>query len=123
MSQQPPNRRVLLVELDRDVRTALDVLLTRAGLTVASTDDGRAARRLFALRPDVLITDLRSAAIGAGALVHEMRASTPGVKVVATGTVADHETLGSRVSADRVFVHPIDVEELVEYLGVTPSVN
>src|SRR4051812_44633863 len=119
MAQQHSNRRVLLVELDRDVRTALDIILTRAGLTVAPTDDGRAARRLFALRPDVLITDLRSAAIGAGALVDEMRASAPGVKVVATGTVADHEILGGRVSADRVFVHPIDVEELVEYLGIT----
>ena len=123
MSRTNEKSRVLLVELDREVRSALDEILTKAGLHVTSTDDGRAARRLFALRPDILITDLRSAAIGAGALVHEMRASAPGCKVVATGTVADHETLGRRVPADKVFVHPIDVEALVEYLGGAPTVN
>lgn len=54
-----PQRRILVVDDDDDIRSLLEQLLTSAGYSVEAAADGRAALRAFHARPaDVVVLDL-----------------------------------------------------------------
>jgi DNA-binding NtrC family response regulator len=96
-----PPQRVLVVEDLEDTRTSLvDLLTLRLGLEVDAAADGHEALAMLAERPySLVITDLRMPRVGGMKLIHEMREQNhPATVIVTTG----HGSITDAVEAMRL---------------------
>lgn len=84
-----PAVRILLVEDDALVRIVTAELLVELGYAVIEAGDGAEARRLFADRPDLVITDVEPPDADGLELAAEFRALRPEAAIiVASGKMA-----------------------------------
>lgn len=107
--------RLLLVEDDPSMQTALMRALSRRGMDVEVCGDGaQALARWQAVQPDVVLLDLTLPGLdGLQVLEHARRASlaTPVLLLTARGTVGDR-ILGLNAGADDYLPKPFDLDEL-----------
>ena len=108
-------RTVLLVEDDRDVRSALAIMLADEGFQVLAAQNGfDALTSLEEHRPDVIVLDWMMPVVdGAGfvrALRDEYQLTTP-VLVITAGRVAREEALSA--GADDFLQKPFDLHDLI----------
>ncbi|MFF2193922.1 response regulator transcription factor [Streptomyces sp. NPDC058157] len=107
--------RILLVEDDADLATALRALLGRAGHEVLHAPDGREAlRRLFADRPDLMVLDIGLPELDGWQVLERTRDLTdlPVLLLTARGAEADR-VRGLRAGADDYLPKPFGQEELL----------
>ncbi|MEU9719793.1 response regulator transcription factor [Streptomyces sp. NPDC047976] len=107
--------RILLVEDDPDLATALRALLGRAGYEVRHAADGREAlRRLFADRPDLMVLDIGLPELDGWQVLERTRDLTdlPVLLLTARGAEADR-VRGLRAGADDYLPKPFGQEELL----------
>lgn len=76
--------RILIVEDDRDLNTAYQAILTKAGHTIGSVLDGKAALDMAStFQPDLILLDLLMPVMGGLEFLQEYNLdSHPGVKVL-----------------------------------------
>jgi DNA-binding response OmpR family regulator len=115
MTVDAPARTVLLVEDDRDVRSALAIMLADEGFQVLAAQNGfDALTSLEEHRPDVIVLDWMMPVVdGAGfvrALRGEYHLTTP-VLVITAGRVAREEALSA--GADDFLQKPFDLHDLI----------
>jgi two-component system response regulator TctD len=107
--------KVLLVEDDPSMRTALERALVRRGMAVASCDDGRAALARWKADPfDVVVLDLSLPGLDGLEVLGQARQAglaTPVLILTARGTVGDR-VLGLNAGADDYLPKPFDLDEL-----------
>ncbi len=107
--------RLLLVEDDPSMQTALKRALSRRGMEVEVCGDGaQALARWQSMQPDVVLLDLTLPGLdGLQVLEHARRASlaTPVLLLTARGTVGDR-ILGLNAGADDYLPKPFDLDEL-----------
>ena len=107
--------RLLLVEDDPSMQTALKRALSRRGMEVEVCGDGaQALARWQSMQPDVVLLDLTLPGMdGLQVLEHARRASlaTPVLLLTARGTVGDR-ILGLNAGADDYLPKPFDLDEL-----------
>ncbi len=122
--------KILVIDDDKDVRKALELVLSRAGHDVVLADRGEPGlERLREDGADLVITDIIMPGIDGVAVVNSIRAEFPGVPVVVIsgggnvepekfdpGAIATTAYLASatRAGADRTLTKPFERQELVE---------
>ena len=110
-----PERRILLIEDDRDVRSALAVVLADDGFQVVTAPNGfDALASLEGHRPDVVILDWMMPVVDGANFVRALRTeyhlATP-VLVITAGRVSREEALSA--GADGYLQKPFDLSELL----------
>ncbi|MGP3965386.1 response regulator transcription factor [Nonomuraea sp. 3N208] len=112
----PPSRRLLLIEDDRELGHMLVDLFTEQGYTVDLALEGQRGLHLGLSRGyDVLIVDRGLPALDGIDLLRRLRrqaVTTPVLVLTAFGTVADR-VAGLDAGAEDYLVKPFDVEELL----------
>jgi two-component system response regulator TctD len=107
--------KLLLVEDDASMRTALERSLGRRGLQVQACADGRLALGAWqAFDPDVVVLDLSLPGLDGLQVLEQARRSglaTPVLLLTARGTVGDR-VLGLNAGADDYLPKPFDLDEL-----------
>jgi CheY-like chemotaxis protein len=110
-----PDRRILIVEDDRDIREALADAMADAGAEVVVAEDGLSAlERLRAgPRPQVILLDLRLPRLGGEEFLREMRADPrfehlPVITMTAGSGSLEGDDIVARLHK------PIDVTDLRE---------
>jgi two-component system response regulator TctD len=110
-----PEMKVLLVEDDPSMQTALQRTLTKRGMEVELCSDGRVAlARWKAAPPDVVMLDLTLPGMDGLLVLEEARRSglaTPVLILTARGTVGDR-IMGLNSGADDYLPKPFDLDEL-----------
>jgi DNA-binding response OmpR family regulator len=108
------NRRILIVDDDRNLTTLLSTILKLDGLDVLTAADGASALRLLeSEQVDAIVLDLRMPGMDGRALFREMRArgnNTPVLIASAFGARAAQQELGAEAAIEK----PFDPEVLAE---------
>jgi CheY-like chemotaxis protein len=110
-----PNRnRILVVEDDPDTRAALYEVLTRAGYSVLTADDGQQALDLLerGIRPRVILVDLMMPRVAGTDLLAYMR-DDPELRFTPTIVITAMPKEQVRVIADAVLHKPLDLAPLL----------
>jgi DNA-binding response OmpR family regulator len=106
--------RVLVIEDDRDIREAIDRLLSMTGHDVrlcAAALDG--LREVAGWRPDVVVLDLNLPDLDGATVLRRIRAASAVPVVVATARGAESEMIRLlRAGADDYVVKPYSAEQL-----------
>jgi PAS domain S-box-containing protein len=110
--------RILVVDDDRDTRAALRAVLEdRGALVLLATSASEARRHMAAVRPDVLVTDIRLPGEDGYALLRALRGdpSTPGLPAVAITAYEADETSERALAAGfhAHFGKPFDPDALI----------
>jgi DNA-binding NtrC family response regulator len=96
-------KRILLVDDDEQVREILRKRLLKSGFEVLEAMDAEAALDLFHNSPvDAVITDLVMPGKGGQALIKELRAADPDVRIVAISGALDQDVPALLAEADRL---------------------
>ncbi|WIM92861.1 response regulator transcription factor [Actinoplanes oblitus] len=119
--RHPAERRILVVEDDREVGDMLLRLFQQAGYIADLARDGQAGLHLALIRRyDVLVLDRRLPAIEGLDLLARLRRSgitTPALVLTALGTV-DDRVAGLDGGAEDYLVKPFEVDELLARVRV-----
>ena len=104
------NERILIVDDDPSMRTALMETVRRLGYSVQGAVDGMdAIERITRFRPWMVLTDLRMPRLNGSELIKEVKARAPHATIVlmtaygAIETAVEAMKLGQRVSLETVF--------------------
>lgn len=107
--------KLLLIEDDASMQTALQRALSRRGMEVSSCTDGRLALAQWgATRPDVVVLDLSLPGLDGLQVLEQARhqgLTTPVLILTARGTVGDR-IMGLNLGADDYLPKPFDLDEL-----------
>ena len=123
MALLPDRAVVLLVEVDRDVRTLFAEWLMVAGFRVEQAHNGlQALERAFDLRPDAILTDLNIPGIDGYELTRRLRSDerTRDIPILAITDYApftQDPARADRAGCDAVLPKPCDPAELVRTLA------
>ncbi len=110
---------ILVIEDDDDIRLLLDTLLTRAGHTVVTTEDGASGlRSLFDHRPDAIVLDLGLPDLDGFEILARIRevSEVPLLVLTARGLEAD-KVRGLHAGADDYLTKPFGNQELTARVG------
>jgi DNA-binding response OmpR family regulator len=111
-----PSPRILVVEDELPMRTALEDCLTAEGFRVFSAADGeRGLERALKEKPDLILLDIMMPRLDGFALCTELRRlgnATPVLFLTAKGQVRDRVT-GLDAGADDYLVKPFSTDELL----------
>ena len=110
-----PNRsRIMIVEDDADTRAALFQLLTQAGYSVLTADNGQQALDLLerGIRPRVILIDLMMPKVEGTELLKYMR-EDPELRFTPTVVITAMPKEQVQVIADAVFHKPLEFTPLL----------
>lgn len=107
--------KLLLIEDDAAMQTALQRALSRRGMNVSACNDGRLALAQWtATQPDVVVLDLSLPGLDGLEVLAQARhqgLATPVLILTARGTVGDR-IMGLNLGADDYLPKPFDLDEL-----------
>jgi CheY-like chemotaxis protein len=115
--------RILLIDDDTEVRTALSLILNRFGHKVIEARDGKEGMELFlGANADVVITDIVMPEKEGLEVLKEMRQMRPLVKVIAISgggrtNPTDYLRMAKFLGAVKVLAKPISIEVLISALS------
>ena len=107
--------RILLVDDDAAIRSALQDALTSAGFEVTAVDSAISAlATVGALAPDIVLTDVRMPEMSGLELLRELRARVPDIAVVLMTAFDDMPTVveGMKHGAAEFLVKPLDLDDV-----------
>ena len=111
------NKKVLVVEDDKDVLEAIRLVMTEAGYRVEAALDGSAAHRCIAEdAPDLIILDLLLSGSNGGVICATLK-STPSLKGIPIIMMSAHpgaRDVAVQSGADGFVAKPFGIDELVE---------
>lgn len=118
------NRKVLVVEDDRDLRdTTADILALSGHEYVVAEDGIEALRRVDeGFTPDVVLIDLLMPRMDGATLIEKLRERAVGPRprtVVVTGVRSRH--VQRLLGADAVLFKPYEAEELLRVIAADPA--
>ena len=111
--------KVLVIDDESYIREELRHGLESAGFTVEEASDGRHAVKLVQRAPpDLVITDIFMSDMDGIQTIREIKAHSPGVKIIAisgggSGHFSDYLVWAKKLGADAIFMKPIDLAELL----------
>ena len=110
----PNSQRILVVEDDPDTRASLYQLLTQAGFSVLTADNGQQALDLLdrGIRPNLIMVDLMLPRVTGFDLITHLR-TDPELRIIPTVVITALPKDDVRVIADVVFHKPLEFEPLM----------
>jgi DNA-binding response OmpR family regulator len=110
-----PQRRILVVDDDDDIRSLLEQLLGDAGYAVESAADGRAALRAFHTRPfDLVVLDVSMPGLDGFATLERLRDLSDAPVILLTARSGEIDKVrGFRSGADDYVAKPFGRQELL----------
>jgi two-component system response regulator MprA len=110
----PNAHRILIVEDDRDTRASLYQVLTHAGFSVLTADNGQQALDLLdrGIRPDLIVVDLMLPRVSGFDLITYLR-TEPDLRMIPTVVITALAKDEVRVIADVVFHKPLAFEPVI----------
>jgi DNA-binding response OmpR family regulator len=116
MESSPASRSVMIIEDDAEIRGIVKTLLTNEGYQVEEAADGRTAvERVFLLKPDLILVDLRLPGLDGTEVCKRIRAgrlNTPIIVISAAKEEFD-KVLLLELGADDYLVKPFGARELL----------
>jgi DNA-binding response OmpR family regulator len=116
MESSPASRTVMIIEDDPEIRGIVKTLLTNEGFQVEEAADGRTAvERVFLLKPDLILVDLRLPGLDGTEVCKRIRAgrlNTPIIVISAAKEEFD-KVLLLELGADDYLVKPFGARELL----------
>ena len=116
MNAEPLNARILVVEDEPTMRTALEVTLARSGYRVLTAENGEAGlTRALDESPSLILLDVMMPRLDGFSVARELRRvgrTMPILMLTAKGAVEDR-VRGLDVGADDYLVKPFSAEELL----------
>src|SRR5215831_19257346 len=116
MESAATNRSVMIIEDDPEIRGIVRTLLTNEGFQVEEAEDGRTAvERVFLLKPDLILVDLRLPGLDGAEVCKRIRAGrldTPIIVISAAKEEFD-KVLLLELGADDYLVKPFGARELL----------
>jgi DNA-binding response OmpR family regulator len=112
----PSARSVLIIEDDPEIRGIVKTLLTNEGFTVEEADDGRAAvERVFLMKPDLILVDLRLPGLDGTEVCKRIRAGRMNTPIIVISAAKDEfdKVLLLELGADDYVVKPFGARELL----------
>jgi len=109
-------RTVMIIEDDADIRGIVRTLLTNEGYTVEEADDGRSAvERVFLLKPDLILVDLRLPGLDGAEVCKRIRAGRLNTPIIVISAAKDEfdKVLLLELGADDYVVKPFGARELL----------
>jgi len=112
----PDSRKVMVIEDDAEIRGVVTTLLTNEGYQVEQAEDGRmAVERVFLVKPDLILIDLRLPGLDGAEVCKRIRAgrlNTPIIVISAAKEEFD-KVLLLELGADDYLVKPFGARELL----------
>jgi two-component system cell cycle sensor histidine kinase/response regulator CckA len=107
------NRRILVIEDDRDIVETVEHILRLAGHDVKSTTNGKDALRLVELlNPDLIITDVIMPEVDTLDVIVQLRHRYPALKIIAISGNPHLLTLAAKHGANHVLAKPFNLHQL-----------
>jgi CheY-like chemotaxis protein len=112
--------KILVIDDEALLTRSLSVILTKAGHTVVSADNGKAGLEVFAReKPDLVITDIIMPVMEGIEAIQELRAKDPTLPIIAVsggGRTKNLEFLriAEKLGANAALGKPFSKEQLLE---------
>jgi two-component system, NtrC family, response regulator HydG len=116
MTVATPMAKILVVDDDSTLRTALKQLLENEGYRVDAAADGHAAlERLVDFPPDVVVTDLHMPGMDGLTLIKKLREREGGLPVIVVTSAVEIQSAVTAMRAGAVdyITKPVELDELV----------
>jgi signal transduction histidine kinase len=112
------NKRVLVVEDDRDILKALESILGDNGYEVSTATDGREALNRLArdVPPDVILLDLRLPVMDGWTFRNVQRRDSQLAPIPVVAMSADGTSQAQAISADAFLRKPLDIDDVLSTL-------
>src|SRR5438445_2590220 len=107
---------ILVIDDDETLRDTLSVMLEQEGFLIAHAGDGRTGlERVFTVKPDLLLVDLRLPGLSGIEVCKQLRASNIRTPIIVLSAVGDEvdKVLLLEIGADDYVVKPFRVRELL----------
>ncbi|MCK4871427.1 MAG: response regulator [Phycisphaerales bacterium] len=116
-NQRLRDRRILIVDDDRDILSMIDAVMTSEGAETQTAEDGNSAvRACLTDPPDLVVLDMMLP-MRSGFLVLEKikgREDSPLVIMLTANEGKRHQAYAERLGADRYMLKPVPLELLIE---------
>jgi DNA-binding response OmpR family regulator len=112
----PSARSVMIIEDDAEIRGIVKTLLTNEGFTVEEAEDGRVAvERVFLMKPDLILVDLRLPGLDGAEVCKRIRAGRMNTPIIVISAAKDEfdKVLLLELGADDYVVKPFGARELL----------
>jgi CheY-like chemotaxis protein len=117
-------RRILVVEDDADLRSALEMLLIDDGFEVISAEHGGVALRVLErAQPDAILLDLNMPVMDGETFAHQFRDRYGSDVPIVIYTATPKPRIAERIGNARVLRKPIELDDLLSILHNTTSVH
>jgi DNA-binding response OmpR family regulator len=116
MQSAPATRNVMIIEDDPEIRGVVRTLLTNDGFHVEEAADGRTAvERVFLLKPDLILIDLRLPGLDGTEVCKRIRAGRLNTPIIVISAAKDEfdKVLLLELGADDYLVKPFGARELL----------
>jgi CheY-like chemotaxis protein len=117
-------RRILVVEDDADLRSALEMLLMDDGFEVVSAEHGGVALRILERsRPDAILLDLNMPVMDGETFAHRFRDRYGSDVPIVIYTATPKPRIAERIGNARVLRKPVELDDLLSVLHSTTSIG
>lgn len=116
MRADSSSKIVMIIEDDAEIRGIVRTLLTNEGYTVEEAADGRSAvERVFLLKPDLILVDLRLPGLDGAEICKRIRAGRLNTPIIVLSAAQDEfdKVLLLELGADDYMVKPFGARELL----------
>lgn len=115
-------QRILLVEDDPDLRTALELLLLDDGFDVLSAEHGGAALGLLErATPDAILLDLNMPVMDGEDFARQFRSKYGGEVPIVIYTATPKPRIVEQIGNARMLRKPVDLDDLLEVLHTSTT--
>lgn len=117
-------RRILVVEDDADLRSALEMLLIDDGFEVVSAEHGGAALRLLERdQPDAILLDLNMPVMDGETFAHKYRDRYGDDVPIVIYTATPKPRIAEQIGNARMLRKPVELDDLLSVLHSTTAID
>lgn len=113
MTQQ---KKILIVDDDPSIVEALSIMLEEEGYAILSTTDANTLTPLLALKPDVLLLDIRMSGCNGEDICKELKSQdqTKQLPIIMISANRDTKTIAQQAGANAFITKPFELQQVLD---------